>query len=89
MINEEQIWDKLWFSSGVLEANVGYWIRELEEHHDQVEAEMTHEDDYQHGYLHGLRHAIDYLKEKLPDIHETRKEAQTERERLRKGTKDD
>lgn len=48
-----------------LTSNLRMWIEDLETEHDRKKAEMSHEDDYQNGYLHGMTAAIGYLKEEL------------------------
>lgn len=52
----------------IASSNLEYWVIELIVKHDQAKAQMTHPDDYQMGYLHGLNTAIEYLRDRLPEI---------------------
>lgn len=63
-------------ASEMAAANLEFWVIELIVKHDEAKEGMTHEDDYQNGYLHGLNTAIEFMRSKLPEIEQHKIEMQ-------------
>ena len=70
-VNDKQVHEYLRMSNAASASVLNHlrlWILQLEQHHEDILADVRTEDQYQSGYIHGLNHGLEYLRGQIASI---------------------